>query len=205
VAADPGSCVFAGLHPEVDAAALRNAIEKGTVEQCLNRVFVAAGDCLLIPAGTVHAIGEGIVLAEVQQASNVTFRLFDWNRLDAQGAPRELHVEQSLECIDFSRGLVHKVTPSGLRGNEDRSQALVDCPYFTIHRHLISHPMTVPNDDRCHILMALEGQVGARSRQGSQLLAKGETVLLPAASLPVELVPSTPAVLLEIVFPGKVV
>ena len=66
------------------------------------------GGLLFIPAGTVHAIGEGIVLAEVQQSSDLTFRLFDWNRLGADGSSRELHVEQSLACIDFSRGLGHR-------------------------------------------------------------------------------------------------
>src|SRR5262249_48288046 len=111
-----GSCLYAGLRADVDEAALRNAIVAASVEECLNRVEVAAGDCLFIPAGTVHAIGEGIVLAEVQQASDVTFRLFDWNRVDSQGKPRALHVEEALKSTNFARGPVDKVTPRKLAG-----------------------------------------------------------------------------------------
>jgi len=81
LAADPGSCIYAGLKAGVDERALREALAQGTVEQRLHRLTVVAGDCLYIPAGTVHAIGEGILLAEVQQSSDLTFRLFDWNRV----------------------------------------------------------------------------------------------------------------------------
>ena len=197
VAADEGSCLFAGLRAGVDEAALRNAIAAGGVEECLNRIHVAAGDCLFIPAGTVHAISEGIVLAEVQQASDVTFRLFDWNRVDAQGKARALHVEEALKGTNFVRGSVHKVTPRKLAGG-DRSEELVDCPYFTIHRHFVRDPMPIPDDGRCHVLMGLEGQVRVASPLGDQTLALGETILVPAAALPAELAPSTPATVLEV-------
>jgi len=197
VAAEEGSCLFAGLRAKVDQAALRKAIAAGSVEECLNRVEVAEGDCLFIPSGTVHAIGQGIVLAEVQQASDVTFRLFDWNRVDAQGQPRALHVEEALKSTNFARGPVHKVTPRKLAGG-DRSEELVDCPYFTIRRHFVRDPLPIPDDGRCHVLMALEGHVRVASPLGNETLTRGETVLIPATALPVQLAPSTPATVLEI-------
>lgn len=200
VAADEGSCIFGGLRPDVNETALRTAIAQGTVEQCLNRVPVAAGDCLFIPAGTVHAIGEGIVLAEVQQSSDLTYRLFDWNRVDAQGKPRALHIDESLNCTDFGRGPVQKVTPTAVAGTEGRSEELVCCPYFTMRRHFVRAPLTIDNDRRCHILMGLDGQVHVASRQGNETLSRGETVLVPVVALPVELLPITPSVVLEVLW-----
>ncbi|MBS0265706.1 MAG: class I mannose-6-phosphate isomerase, partial [Planctomycetes bacterium] len=96
LSADPGSCVYAGLKSGVTRESLMQALQAGSVEECLHKLPVAPGDCIFVPAGTVHAIGEGIVLAEVQQSSNLTFRLFDWNRLGQDGRPRQLHIEESL-------------------------------------------------------------------------------------------------------------
>jgi len=198
LAADPGSCVYAGLKPGVDETVLREALSKANVEECLHRVEVAVGDCLFIPAGTVHAIGEGILLAEVQQSSDLTFRLFDWNRLGADGKPRDLHVEQSLACIDFSRGAVNPSAPAIARNAGAQVEELVRCPFFVIHRHTLSEPRTIIADDRCHILMALSGMIECQGREGSQSVDVGETVLVPAAALPVRLIPRLPAVVLEV-------
>ena len=101
VVAEPGSRLYAGLKDGVDAATLRQSLADGRIEDCLHSFEVAAGDCVFIPAGTVHAIAEGILLAEVQQSSDLTFRLYDWGRLGADGQPRELHIEESFRCIDF--------------------------------------------------------------------------------------------------------
>jgi mannose-6-phosphate isomerase len=164
LAAEPGSCVYAGLNPSVDEPALREALQNGTVEQCLHRLEVTAGDCLFIPAGTVHAIGEGILLAEVQQASDLTFRLFDWNRLGTDGKPRALHIAESLACIDFGRGPMKKMIPAVIRDADGGAlgagrfvEELVRCPYFVIRRHTLSEPSTLPADERCRIMMGLEG------------------------------------------------
>lgn len=198
LAAEAGSCVYAGLKPGVDELALRAAIAKGGVEQCLHRVEVTTGDCLFIPAGTVHAIGEGILLAEVQQSSDLTFRLFDWNRLGADGKPRLLHVEQSLACIDFGRGAVNKMTPAQILNAGPHVEELVTCPYFVIRRQTFSEPVTVPADDRCHILMGLRGSTECLGGDGSQAVSVGETVLIPAAALPARLIPQSAAVVLEV-------
>jgi mannose-6-phosphate isomerase len=203
LAADQGSCVFAGLRPGLTETELRQALSLGTVEPCLHRVEVATGDFLFIPAGTVHAIGEGIVLAEVQQSSDITFRLFDWNRLGSDGLPRELHVEQSLACVDFSRGPVNKLTPAGVPVANGLVEELIACPYFTIRRHTISRPLMIPPDNRCHILLGLSGASeivtpGDRQPLTAQSLNTGETIVIPACALPVTLTPFPTAVVLEV-------
>src|SRR5262245_28118185 len=102
----PGSKVWAGLRPGVDEKQLRAALAAGVVADCLHSFEPQAGDCLFLKAGTVHAVGGGVLMAEVQQTSDATFRLFDWNRVDAQGRCRQLHVEQALACIDWTQGPV---------------------------------------------------------------------------------------------------
>jgi mannose-6-phosphate isomerase len=111
---EPNATLFAGLQPGVTRAQFETAVRSGAVEPLLHRVAVRPGDCLFIPAGTVHALGEGVLLAEVQQSSDTTYRLFDWNRVDASGQPRELHIEAGLDCVDFDRGPVQPVTPRAI-------------------------------------------------------------------------------------------
>jgi mannose-6-phosphate isomerase len=196
--ADPGSCVFAGLKSGITAESLWHAMDTGRIEECLHRVKVAPGDCLFIPAGTVHAIGEGILLAEVQQSSDLTFRLFDWNRVGADGQPRQLHVEQSLACIDFSRGPVHPIVPTVLSDTRPRTERLLTCDHFTILRHKFDAPLTLSADGRCRIVIALEGVADCIADGDSLPLQKGETVLIPAACRHVVLSPRPRAVVLEV-------
>jgi len=198
LATEPQSCIYAGLKAGVDEAALRAAIATGSVEECLNRVQVVPGDCIFIPAGAVHAIGEGILLAEVQQSSDITFRLFDWDRVGPDGAPRPLHIDQALASIDFQLGPLSKATPVAIREVDHPVEELVNCRYFTIRRHTIAETMTMPDERRCRILIVLGGLLSCESRDGSQELAVGETMLLPADSLPVRLDPETPSVVLEV-------
>ena len=133
--AEPQACVFAGLKPGVDRPALAQAVAAGTVEECLHRVAVKPGDCIFIPAGTVHALGEGVLLAEVQQSSDITYRLHDWNRLGPDGRPRPLHIEASLECTDFSRGPVDPQVPQPLPPwGPIARERLVHADYFILDR-----------------------------------------------------------------------
>ena len=198
VAADKGSCVYAGLQAGRTESELRQALSAGAVEHCLHRLEISAGDFLFIPAGTLHAIGEGVVLAEVQQASDLTFRLFDWGRLGSDGLPRELHVERALGCIDFNRGPVDKVAAPAAPVDGNLHEELVRCPYFTIRRHTLSQPLIVPADDACHILMGLSGYADVATQGASQSLFAGETILIPACTLPAEIYPRTPTIALEV-------
>ena len=116
----------------------------GNVEEALHSFAVAPGDCIYVPAGTVHAIGEGILLAEIQQSSDITYRLHDWNRVGPDGLPRELHLEESLKCIDFEKGPVDPVTPRRISPLPQQLEELVHCEYFSIRRHQSDQPIAVP-------------------------------------------------------------
>lgn len=174
--ATPDSRVFVGLKPGVTARSLRNAIQAGSLEDCLHSFRVTAGDCVFIPAGTVHAISEGILLAEIQQTSDMTFRLHDWGRAGSDGRPRELHIEQAIACTDFATGPVNSLVPQPIPGGYE----LGSCEHFTIRRYFGSGQIAVPDDDRFHILMGLAGQSSVIAGSDAEPLALGQTLLLPA-------------------------
>lgn len=153
---EPGSRIYAGLKAGVDRPRLERAIADGKVADCLHSFEPTVGDCVYLPAGTVHALGGGITIFEVQQTCDTTYRLFDWNRVDARtGRPRALHVEQALACTDFKRGPVlpserqHEPATGHSQLERDTFQrvlderrrnlicwtdVLVDCPHFTMRQ-----------------------------------------------------------------------
>src|SRR5262249_36641572 len=141
---------------------------------------VRPGDCVFVPAGTVHAIGEGIVLVEIQQSSDVTFRIDDWGWLDAEGKPRMLHREEALECIDFETGPVDPVVTHAHPEGENTVEDLVTCPYFELRRHHLTSPWQLPADERFRILMPLEGQIEVRTANWRETVGLGNTLLIPA-------------------------
>jgi mannose-6-phosphate isomerase len=195
----PGSCVFAGLKPGVTREILESALRDGTVEGLLHRVSVQQGDCLFIPAGTVHAIGEGVLLAEVQQSSDLTFRLFDWNRIGPDGKPRTLHIAESLACTDFHSGPVDPVSPRSISRDPGHAvEELVRSPYFTIVRHAATRPFEILADDRCHVLMTLDGALRVAGQHGERVVGRGQTLLLPARGLPARLEPRPATTFLEV-------
>lgn len=199
--AEPDSQICAGLKSGVDSQQLRKHLQDGTIEECLNVFKVQPGDCVFVPAGTVHAIGAGIVLAEIQQQSNLTFRLHDWGRLGADGQPREIHVEESLACTDFDRGPVMPVTPTILSNGDHRHEELVRDQYFVIHRHTSANDYQLATDDCFHILMVLDGSLNVSSGSDEQSLSAGSTVLLPADRLDATVSPSGSATWLDVFLP----
>ena len=199
--AQPDSRICAGLKSGVDAAALREGLQSGNIEELLHMIPVKPGDCVFVPAGTVHAIGPGILLAEVQQQSNLTFRLHDWGRVDANGQPREIHVEQSIECTDFARGAVSPVTPVTLCDQNHIFEELVRSEYFVIRRHRALERFTIPVLDQFRILMFLEGNAVVRTGGGTVSARIGTTALIPAESSSVEIIPNGRLQVLEILCP----
>ncbi len=179
LAADDNALIYAGLKEGVDAATLQDAVAQGECERCLHSYKPRVGDCVFIPAGTVHALGGGLVIAEIQQASDTTFRLFDWNRVGADGKPRQLHIQQSLDTIDFSRGPVEKQQPEAV--TEGRSR-LVECDKFVLDRIRSDRAIEVGGDDRFHIVVVVEGAAGFSDPSGEQSLISGQSFLLPAAA-----------------------
>lgn len=201
--AQPDSQICSGLKSGVTREQLASALNAGpaAIEECLHIIPVKAGDCVFVPAGTVHALGPGIVLAEVQQQSNLTFRLYDWGRVDAQGKPRPIHVQESLLCTDFLRGPVNPVTTAAVDQQTSMSESLVRCPYFVIRRQTLWSRATFVANDRFRIVLVLDGSVSISNEAGNVTARKGETVLVPASSEHFEITPHGSAVLLEVSLP----
>ena len=200
--ADPQSVIYAGLKPEVTRNTLEANLRAGTVENCLHCFQASAGDCVFIPAGTVHAIGEGILLAEIQQSSDVTFRLFDWGRLGSDGRPREIHIEESLQCIDFGRGPVDPIVPHIVSNSGNDVEELVRSDYFVLRRHRTGKPFSIVHDNRFHILMTLRGNAELICANQRKNVRMGSTVLMPADASDVRVVPEGEIILLETFLPN---
>ncbi len=205
ISAQPGAKLYAGLKEGVDVRALKFAIEAGTLQDCLHVIEPQAGECVFIPAGTVHALGAGVLVAEIQQASNTTFRLFDWNRVDKDGIPRALHVSQGLDVIDFERGPCEIQTPQTTR--QAGRTRLVECEKFVLDRLQSPAEMQIAGDQRFHLLTAPHGPVEIRwdtvNHSPLETLQVGESVLLPAAMPPIEVTFRQPqSVLLDMYLPG---
>ncbi|MCM2369191.1 type I phosphomannose isomerase catalytic subunit [Aporhodopirellula aestuarii] len=177
VDAKPGSVIYAGLKSGVDAPALKEAIEQGRAEDVLHQFEPQPGDCVFIPAGTVHAIGAGLLVAEIQQSSDTTFRLYDWNRVDANGNGRELHIQQSLDVTDFERG---PVEPVRIDRSSNGWQTLVECDKFKL-RAISNGSESVGGDNRFHIITVPQGQATLITDSQRYDLTAGDSVLLPAA------------------------
>lgn len=182
VAAEPGARVYAGLQWGVDRLQLGASLLAGRIEECLHSYEVHPGDCIFIPAGTVHAIGEGIVLAEVQQSSDITFRLDDWGRCGSDGKPRELHVTESLIVTNFRRGPVNPVIPLPLSDDYEafRHEQLVDCEQFVLQRYISERPFSLAAGESCHVLMGLGGTATIWTEGYEGRLSTGGTLLVPA-------------------------
>lgn len=183
LAAAPNSRIYAGLLPDVDEKSLRAALAEGTVDDCLHQFTSRPGDCVFLPAGTVHAVGGGVLMAEVQQTSDATFRLFDWNRRDANGQGRKLHIEEALACIDWNSGPVQPVRAKGY-GEPDqhnRRQLLVQCSYFTLEYVHQREPFVLGGHGVLQVALVLHGRGRLDTPEGTTPIAAGDTLLLPAA------------------------
>ena len=197
--AAPGGTIYAGLKRGVDRETLTAAISRGNCRDCLHSFEPSPGDSVLLPAGTVHALGAGLMVAEVQQSSDVTYRLFDWNRVGTDGQPRPLHVEQGLDAIDFDRGPVEPQRPRAT----DRPEVsrLVDCEKFVLDRWDFDCRLSVGGDGRCHVIAVLEGAVRIEGDPADSHLPRGGTALLPAALGNVRLTAQGRTILLDVYLP----
>lgn len=201
VHADPGSQLYAGLQPGVTPEQLRKASNEGNVEPLLHSFEVAPGECVFIPAGTVHAIGAGIVLAEIQQMSNLTFRLYDWGHVGTDGKPRPLHIEQSIACTDFQRGPVTPARPTRTEHEAGITDALVDCPHFEMRRHVLETDFRLEPADRFRILTALDGTGDLVAGDAAMRFSQGRTILIPASAPAVAIHPLREMTVLEATLP----
>jgi mannose-6-phosphate isomerase len=192
--AEPGSRIYAGLLPGVGPDDLRARVSEGEVAACLHSFEPQPGDCVFLPAGTVHAVGGGVLIAEVQQTSDATFRLFDWNRRDAGGKSRQLHIEESLASVHWHRGPVHPVRTDAWdettpRPGPARWQRLVKSDYFVLWHLDSGEPVKLTGNDRLHAVMVLRGG-GTLSGSGEQVVRRGQTWILPASVSATTLTPA---------------
>jgi len=177
---EDGGALYQGTRPGVDRAAFERALAEGRVAETLNHFAPRAGDLFLMNARTVHALGAGCLVYELQQTSDVTFRVWDWGRVGSDGQPRALHVREALETIDFSLAGFGPQQPAWQEG---KSRTLVDGQYFELQElNAPDGPVLFEDLDRCAVITCLSGQGVVSTRGGSVELGAGRTVLVPAAA-----------------------
>jgi mannose-6-phosphate isomerase len=197
--AAPGAELYVGLKRGVTRAAFERMITEGTVAECFHRVSVQPGDCIFLPSGRVHALGAGLIIFEIQQNSDTTYRVFDWNRLGLDGKPRELHVSQSLASIDFDDYEPSLVPRAVARPGERKVRPLVRNSLFTVEAQEANGGMSVPLEpNKLQIVALLTGHMRIDDGSGSLELAAGQCCLVPASLARVTLRAETSATFLRI-------
>ncbi|MGD0814006.1 MAG: type I phosphomannose isomerase catalytic subunit [Verrucomicrobiota bacterium] len=197
--AAPGAELFAGLKKGVCRAEFESKLARQTVTECFHRIPVKAGDAMFMPSGRVHALGAGIVVFEIQQNSDTTYRVFDWNRVDEHGKGRDLHVEQSLASIDFvdiePSLLPRQTTPAG----PGTIRPLVKNELFEVSLRQLARGESLPLDGgRMEIIGVTEGALRIASGGDTIDLSAGQFCLIPAQCLPATASVSGPVSFLQI-------
>jgi len=180
-----GGEVYQGTRPGVGRAEFDRALAEHHVADTLNRFEARTGDVFFLPARTVHALGEGCLLYEVQQTSDITFRVYDWDRLGLDGKPRPLHVAESMETIDFSRtgfgphgAQAWRPVPGAAAGSEARE--LVDCPHFTLREQRVRGRCEQATLGECVVVTCVAGTGVLSTSAGRVNLLPMQTALVPA-------------------------
>jgi mannose-6-phosphate isomerase len=197
--ADPEtSRLYAGFEEGVTAADFRAALAAKTTPRTLHSFPARPGDCVFLEAGTVHAIGSNLLLFEVQQTSDITYRLYDWDRIEAKtGKPRQLHVDEGLACADFNRGRCPPVGPAVAHADGVRCEGLVACNYFTLERFTARVPFRVGAANRCRMVVCVKG-TGELDWHGQRFAFRtGDVFLLPAEVGACTALPAEEVTLLE--------
>ncbi|MEM9016326.1 MAG: type I phosphomannose isomerase catalytic subunit [Verrucomicrobiota bacterium] len=170
--AEPNAELYVGVKAGVTPESFRSSLEAGTAEETVHAIPVSTGDHIFIPSGRLHAIGAGLLIYEIQQNSDTTYRVYDWNRLGLDGQPRDLHVEESMKCIDFA-----DVEPS-----MDRAEGtlLTECEHFRLERHAVGEgeSLVSATGGRFAIVTVVEGEL----RAGEENFEEGEFFLVSAGA-----------------------
>ena len=181
LAADPGAHVFLGLADGVDASTFAAEATSHHVVDLLQRHEVRAGDFLSVPAGTVHAIGPGVTLVEVQENADTTWRVYDWDRPGLDGQPRPLHLDEALRAIDYDRAATGPVV-ADYQGTVNGRATLLDGPAFRVEALRVNEPLELDTANRPWIYVVLSGKGTLVTERGERELRRGESWLLPAAA-----------------------
>ena len=181
VAADEGAHLRSGFARQVTPAEYEKSVADDTITELLSDHEVRPGDVFFLPAGRIHSIGAGSFIAEIQQTSNITYRIYDFNRRDAQGNLRELHTELAKEAIDYTVAADYR---THYEAAKDRPVELVACPYFTTTLYDLTRPCEIDlaATDSFLVVICIEGSGTLTDDQGNTLpVRQGETVLVPAS------------------------
>ena len=180
-----GGEIYQGTRPGIERAQFERALLEHDVPDTLNRFEARRGDVFFLPARTVHALGEGCLLYEVQQTSDITFRVYDWDRLGLDGKPRPLHVAESMATIDFGRAGFGPQAAAAWRpihvaaaGCQERD--LVTCPYYTLREQRVRGRIEQPTTETCLVVTCVAGQGALATPAGQVALLPMQTVLVPA-------------------------
>jgi mannose-6-phosphate isomerase len=202
---DADARLLKGLNPGVTRESFADAIIAGNVEGQINAIKVKPGDCHYLPSGTVHALGAGILVAEVQTPSDTTFRVYDFNRVEAPtGKPRKLHVEQAMQCIEFGDSKQPEQQRSHVAGPHATVSRLVTSPYFHLEKVRFSEGVqqAVPyNEPVVWIMLEGNASVKVDGLTEPTVARKGDTVLLPAGMKNAVMTTLSDCVWLEVTFP----
>jgi mannose-6-phosphate isomerase len=176
------SRIYAGLKPDTTEADLRLALTNGTVADRIACLTPKPGDAVFLRAGTVHSLGGDLVVFEIQQNSDVTFRLYDWDHVDPKtGKPRSLQVDKAMACIDFAEGPVGWVTPEVETTTPIERESLFHCEHFLLSRLRGQSPFTVGKADLPRVLVCLGGEGQVEHGGATYAVGKGDVIVLPAA------------------------
>jgi mannose-6-phosphate isomerase len=183
---DPGSTLIAGFNQELDEQTYLDKLNSGHIMDILNKENVAAGDVFFLPAGRVHTIGKGLLIAEIQQTSDITYRIYDFDRVDDKGNKRELHTQEALAAIDYKHYPEYKTK---YQPAKDETVKLVSCPYFTTN--LLDFDKSTSKDysslDSFVIHVCVEGAYNVTYNGETYPVKMGECILLPKSIDKVEL------------------
>ena len=184
--ADPGAKLIVGFNKDVEKGEYVKSLEEGTLTDLMNYEEVSEGDTFFINTGKIHAIGAGVLLAEIQQTSDVTYRVFDFNRRDKEGNLRELHTSLAVDAIDYEKKDDFKVE---YVKNQDQVNSMVDCPYFKTDFLELTKSMKqdLTQRDSFTIFMCVGGAAQIKNDWDSVAITKGETVLVSASSTYVDI------------------
>ena len=188
ISAEEGTSIVYGIKDGIDKKALRTAVEDGCVEDVLNYVPVKAGDTFFIPAGLVHAIGKGILLAEVQQNSDTTFRFYDYGRLDANGNPRELHIEKAFAATKIFDGNETSCRYSSDEKERNGRNVLADCQYFKVEKMRVrGNERLCFNDADFYSLVCISGECELTCDSHKEIMSAGNSFFVPHGTPDAEL------------------
>jgi len=184
--------LIAGFNQPVDKVKYLSYFGSGRLRDIVNFEKAQPGDVFFMPAGRIHATGPGILFAEIQQTSDITYRIYDWDRLGDDGKPRELHTELAVDAIDYE---FHNSFKTEYQALKNKSNELVKCPYFTTNLLSFDNPLELEYHwlDSFVIYMAMEGSATIRfdANETPVKISKGETVLIPADLKEIRLIPET--------------